>query len=189
MNDNKFELSTAVETKPGNNHQSDLVAILQEKYESLIKNLNQTNEQISQVQGEFNRQLTQLQAKKKTDEEKLQHIEALLNLEGCLINDNQSASNVRIIPVATDTISVTDTAYHLLEEIKQPLHYKEMSRMLQDRKVYIPGQDPAATLLSKITRDKRFKRTKKRGTYTLTSWHNNTPVPKSRRVKRKRKSK
>jgi hypothetical protein len=65
---------------------------------------------------------------------------------------------------------VTDAVLNLLEERRQPMHYKEIAAKLQEGNTYIPGKNPAATLLSRMNRDSRFKRTKKRGTYTLSTW-------------------
>ena len=158
--------------------------------ESFIAALKELDTSISRVQEEYSTKLDQLQVKKKQLGEALHHIEALLRFEGHYVNDSQYAdnkSNEGGIAVGT---SVTDAAFLLLEEVHQPLHYKEIAAKLLDRSVFIPGKNPEATLLSRINRDSRFKRAKKRGVYALSAWRIRSAKPKhakSRKSKKQRK--
>jgi hypothetical protein len=47
------------------------------------------------------------------------------------------------------------------------MHYREIARQLREQHVLVAGKDPAATLLSGMARDARFRRAKKRGMYRL----------------------
>jgi hypothetical protein len=145
----------------GSKTPTDMKAALLEKQADLTRGLKELDAVISRLREEYSLRLEQLQAQKKPLEDTLGHVEALLRLEGC----QDSAT-----PPIIDSASITDAAVNLLEEMHQPLHYKDMAAILQGRNIYIPGVHPAATLLSRMSRDKRFKRTRKRGTYALSTW-------------------
>ncbi|UCG84347.1 MAG: winged helix-turn-helix domain-containing protein [Dehalococcoidia bacterium] len=149
------------EQSGGSNAQTDMQDALLLKRADLTRGLKELDAVIAQLREEYTLRLEQLQAQKKPLEDALYHVEALLRFEGC---------QTSAIPPIIENISITDAAFNLLEEIQQPLHYKEIAAILQDRNIYIPGVNPAATLLSRMSRDNRFKRTKKRGTYALSTW-------------------
>ena len=138
--------------------------------ESFIAALKQLDASISRVQEEYSAKLDQLQVKKKQLGEALRHIEALLRFEGHYVNDSQCLDNKSSEGGIAVGTSLTDAAFLLLKEVHQPLHYKEIAAKLLDRSVFIPGKNPEATLLSRISRDSRFKRAKKRGVYALSTW-------------------
>lgn len=186
-NSNQTDLISPQQNQGENGHKIDLSNLLLEKREILIQQLEQINIAILQIQEELSSKLTQLQARKKPAEEALQHIEALLKLEGWSTNNTPNISANTDPHITNGALSATDAAYNLLEELHQPMHYKEMANKLQERYIYVPGKDPAATLLSKMTRDKRFKRTRKRGIYALSSWLVRTPKSKSRKLANKKK--
>ena len=155
--------------------------------ESLIIELKELDTSILRVQEEYSANLEQLQTKKKQGREALHHIEALLRFEGHYVNDSQYAENeVSKGGVAAGT-SVTDAVFGLLEEVHRPLHYKEMAAKLLDRSVFIPGKNPEATLLSRINRDSRFKRAKKRGVYALSTWRIRRVKPKRTKSRKSKK--
>jgi hypothetical protein len=160
---------------------------LEIKREIIAKELTKLNIVGSKIQEEYTRKLDELQSKKKPLEEALQHIDALLRFEGN--NDQHSNMDVHVsINIPTNTNSTpTDAAFNLFTELHQPLHYKELATKLQEKNVFIPGKDPAATLLSRISRDNRFKRTKKRGVYALSSWRMRDVKKKVSKKQKKRK--
>ena len=160
--------------------------------ESFIAALKQLDTSISRVQEEYSAKLDQLQVKKKQLGEALRHIEALLRFEGHYVNDSQCLDNKSSEGGIAVGTSLTDAAFLLLKEVHQPLHYKEIAAKLLDRSVFIPGKNPEATLLSRISRDSRFKRAKKRGVYALSTWRIRRAKPKhikSRKSKKKTKQK
>jgi len=166
-----------IESKPETNIKDSLLA----KREALLNELRELDTTASFVQQEYSAKLQELQTKRKPLEEVLYHIEALLRFEGYNVNSRQLANgdgNGADLPPET---SITNAAFSLLEELHQPLHYKEIADKLQERNVYIPGKNPAATLLSRISRDSRFKRAMKRGVYALSTWR--MPSTKRRRTK------
>jgi hypothetical protein len=122
---------------------------------------------VTAVHKEYSQRLDELQVQKRPLVEALHHIEALLRLEGHDATPSEYAGGARSSISAA--ASITDAAVSLLEELQQPLHYKDIAALLRGGNVYIPGRDPAATLLSRMSRDARFERTQ-RGTYRLSAW-------------------
>lgn len=172
-----------VASKPA---EPDVKQALMARRESLAKELESIAERISQLQAEYASNIEKLQNKRRALEEALQHVMALLRFEGCVPETRQSDN----IDKANDAepVSLTDAAYKLLGELHEPLHYKEITLKLQEKDVHIPGKDSAATLLSRISRDGRFKRTKRRGVYALSTWRIRETKRKRSSKRRKRKS-
>ena len=46
-----------------------------------------------------------------------------------------------------------DSAFEILDAAGQPIHYRVLAQRLAQDGVYVPGQDPAANLLTQMTRD------------------------------------
>lgn len=84
------------------------------------------------------------------------------------------------------SMSVADMAYEVLSNFQEPtpLHYRELAEAIMAAGKLIPGQDPAANLISHISRDERFMRVD-RGTYALAKW--GLQPAKKRRSTKKRK--
>ena len=160
--------------------ESDVKQVLIARRQSLIKDIEGVAETISQTQAEYAASLEKLQNKKRAFEEALQHVMALLRFEGCVPETHQSDNHGEVSDAKP--ISLTDAAYELLARLREPLHYKEITLKLQEKYIHFPGKDAAATLLSRISRDSRFKRTKRRGVYALSTW-------RIRETKRKKTSK
>jgi hypothetical protein len=157
------------------------------KRETLLDELKELDATIALVRQEYSAKLGELQVRKKPLEEALDHIEALLQFEGYCVNASQPNDNATGGAGVVAETSIVDATFGLLEELHQPLHYKDMAVKLQERNVYIPGKDPAATLLSRINRDNRFKRAAKRGVYGLSTWRMRNVRP--RRAKRRKTKK
>ena len=66
--------------------------------------------------------------------------------------------------------SITDYTYEILNEINKPLHYKEITKLVLNRR-NIKGITPHETLRSLIGNDSRFIRVA-RGAYALREWPN-----------------
>jgi len=150
--------------------QTDVKEALFLKRAELTRELKELDAIISEVQREYSLRLEQLLVQKKPLEDALYHVEALLRFEGPSTKDSSNIGHVSTTPAVIARTSVTDAVLNLLEELHQPMHYKHIAAKLQERNTYIPGKNPAATLLSRMSRDTRFKRTKKRGMYSLSTW-------------------
>lgn len=188
MNNDDHIEATSVEKELSSKSRMDIKQALQIKRENLTKELSELNSISSRIQEEYTRKLEELQIQKKPLEDALQHIEALLRFEGQYVNNGQVDVSANIIVQAGSNSTPNDAAFDLLTELHQPLHYKELTARLKERNVFIPGKDPAATLLSRISRDKRFKRAKKRGIYALSSWRMRDVKKKSSKKRKKKKS-
>jgi len=149
---------------------TELREALLDKLAELTRQLKELDTNISSLQKEYFLRLEPLQAQKRPLEDALQHVKALLRFEG---HYEKNVPNVVEDSATLDRVagaSLTDAAFNLFEELQQPMHYRDIATKLQERNVYVPGKDPAATLLTRMTRDNRFKRTKKRGVYILSTW-------------------
>ena len=168
-----------------NKHNVDVKAVLLVKRDNLIVELKQIDEAISQVQEEYSMNIERLQEQKKPPQEALQHVEALLKLEENTSSNRDDIKRANAA-IGTGAAYIIDATFNLLEELHQPMHYKDITSDLQERRIYIPGKDPSATLLSKMSRDSRFKRVK-RGTYALSTWRIRASKSKSTKTRKPKK--
>lgn len=159
--------ATDVTSKP------EVVQALSASRDNIIEKLGGIDQLISQKSEEINL----LQNRKRHWKEVLVHIEALLSTDSRQVGK-------QIPGKAEDSVSVTDAAFDLLQRTHSPIHYKEIARKLQSDNVYIPGKNPSATLLSRISRDERFKRGNRRGEYALSVWRIRKKSKKSERKSR-----
>jgi len=166
-NNNQPDTPCKEEVTPGT-PKPDVKQALMVRRESLAREIEAIAEVISQTQAEYNTNIEKLQTKKRTLDEALQHVLALLRFEGYVSETNPMDNLDKTNDI--EPVSLTEAAYKLLTELHEPLHYKEITLKLQQREIHIPGKDSAATLLSRINRDGRFKRTKRRGVYALSTW-------------------
>jgi hypothetical protein len=168
--DNELINHTTLSQDNGLEVETDLRKALLHKLSELTEQLKELDTNIYGLQKEYSLQLEQLQARKRPLEDARQHVEALLRFEGR--NEKNVQNIVEDSATLTDLAgtSVMDAAFNLLQELQQPMHYKDITAKLQERNAYVPGKDPAATLLTRMTRDNRFKRTRKRGVYILSTW-------------------
>jgi hypothetical protein len=155
------------------------------KRKAFLEEINNIDLAISKLKEEFAKKTQELQERKKSPEEGLQHIDALLRLDGIIVNNEGNNSLSPKKSTLNKSASITDAVFNIFEKVHKPLHYMELTLKLQEEGIYIPGKNPSATLLSRINRDERFKRTPKRGTYALCTWR--VRSGKSRRRKRAKK--
>jgi hypothetical protein len=168
--DNEIIKHTSSNQNSDSEVKTDLKEALLYKLAYLTRQVNELDANISRLQKEYYLQLEQLQAQKKPLEDALHHVKALLRFEGSYEKNITNIVEGGVIPAKVAGASVTDAAFDLLSQAHQPMHYKDIAVKLQERNTYVPGKDPAATLLTRMTRDNRFKRTKKRGVYILSTW-------------------
>jgi hypothetical protein len=164
---------------------SDMLDLLKNKRSELASKLQRYQDMISNVEKEYLVRLTQLKEEQKPLQEALQHIDALLRLSNPN-GDKLTNAGVNINPPEVVTATITDEVCRLLETVNQPMHYRDIYNKLVEKGLSISGKDAAATLLARISRDARFKRGRKRGTYALSVWRIPTAKSKSRKI-RKRK--
>ncbi len=121
-----------------------------------------------------NEEIRLLQSRRRPWQELLTHIEALLHADARHVNNRIDTRMAR-------PVSVTDAAFDVLQRTHSFTHYKEIAKKLQEKNVTIPGKNPSATLLSRISRDDRFRRGRKRGEYGLSIWRTRSGKSNTRR--------
>jgi hypothetical protein len=157
-------------SRPG----ADMKAVLTAKQADLIAQLKELDASIRRVTDEYTALLEKLQTEKRPLEDALHHVTALLRFEDQRGEGRSSDESIVLTSQARG--SITDAAASLLEERDRPMHFKDIAAALQRRNVYIRGKNPAATLLSRMCRDDRFRRTEKRGVYALSAWRTRRPL-------------
>jgi hypothetical protein len=172
------------ENQTGPDGGGEIVEVLLKKRAQLLTELRQYDASMSKLQKEYSARLNQIRETHRPVQDALDHVEALLQLEGWEKPRSLDAGGAAKRE-NSDAISCIDAAYKLLENVGQPLHYRTICGRLKEQGVYIPGKDAAATLLAKMSRDGRFKRIRKRGTYALSFWRISAAKSRSRASRRR----
>ncbi len=132
------------------NPDSEYVAVLR-KQRGRIQDL--IDELISKIEA--------LQGQRDSLEEQMHHLDALIG--------DQRATHGQPT-AAADSLAVADLVVQLLEDVHEPLHYREIERLLRERGFVVgSGKDPANTLLARYFNDPRLYRPS-RGTYAPRAW-------------------
>lgn len=177
MGENSFEA--------GMKDNADVLRVLGGKRTQFISELDRHDAELVGLQQEYSEKLARLKDEQRILQDALQHVEALLRLEGWEGQTREREDALR--PTSSDAKPYVDYAYELLEAVAQPMHYKTLYDRLIAQGVFIPGKDGAATLLTKLGRDARFKRIHKRGTYALSFWRISAARPKARGSHKKKR--
>ena len=164
-----------------------LTEILLSKRGELAQALDKADAEVIEIQAQLSKRIEEVRIRRRTLEEALGHVDALLRIEGWKENDGEEIKRGQAI--SGDAKAPTDAAYDLLSALGKPLHYRLMARQLSENGVFLAGKDPAATLLSKMSRDDRFKRAPDRGVYGLASWRMRKSSGGKRKTKPKRSRK
>lgn len=143
-------------------------ASLQAKRADVLHVLEEIDAEISEIELEFETKIEGVRGKRKHWEKVLSHIEGLLMLEHSeTIGEGEGTSTSGS---AEDTSDPLEAVHKILTDLGKPIHYKELARQLANRGIFLPGKDPAASLLTRLSRDQKFKRSPDRGVYGLASW-------------------
>ena len=146
-----------------------------------VEALERIDAEIDAIRTELNQRIDNARIQRKPIEDALGHLDALIRIEGWTDFKGDDVHHTQALGGNGKT--PIEAAYDLLSTLGKPLHYRELALQLSDRGVYLAGKDTAATLLSKMSRDDRFRRAPQRGTYGLASWQ----MPKNSVRKRKAK--
>ena len=180
MTDTRLE-TAGIEVVPV---QSEMLKeVLLGRRRELAHALDKVDAEVIQVQAQLSKRIAEARIRRRTIEEALGHVGALLRIEGWEENGGEEFN--RGLALRGNTKAPADAAYDLLSTLGKPLHYRLVALQLSENGVFLAGKDPAATLLSKMSRDDRFKRAPDRGVYGLATWR----MRKSSSGKRKAKSK
>jgi hypothetical protein len=145
---------------------TDYVAVLRRKRETVWSELEEMRDE-SRHLGD------RIQLK----EAQLRNLDELLALEQP--PTKRDASNEALPGVGR---SFLDAAADLLLREGSGLHYQELLTRLKQLGVHVPGRDPAANLITHLSRDPRFIRTG-RGEYGLEGRDHAAPVARTKRVR------
>ena len=147
---------------------------------SFVSVLEAKKREIVDELAALNRQSIEVARQISIKEGQLSNIEELLELE---VAETPGAVSERRAGFAR----FVDVAHEVLSSENGPLHYREIAKRVADRGVRVPGKDPAATLLTAMTRDVRFGRGAKRGLYGLTEWPSFQVAPRRARSQPRRR--
>ena len=131
--------------------------------------------EIADLQKSVQASLEKIDEKQKV----VEHIVRLLAIEGVGLEDFEIADYINK--------SYSGLAFELLTafDSKEPLHYRELYKIFVAKGIPVSGKDPAANLLTHISRDDRFVRVAP-GTYGLKEWGLEPIKKKTTRRKGKR---
>lgn len=154
------------ETKEGSMSSENYIDALMQKLSALKEDINKDRQHIKEL-------LEKVQAK----EEQANYIVKLLEAEDVSLSGK--------VVDGLQQKSISDLAFEKLKSFQQePVHYRKLADLIISDGKLIPGQDPAANLISHLSRDSRFVRVG-RGTYGLAEWG---LEPAKKTTSRKRKS-
>ena len=141
--------------------------------EALTNRLSILKNEISALQDEIQGLFISVEKKQK----QAQHILLLLSAEGHTVEDQdlRSLGQIQISQIVFEQMNS--------DSKKTPIHYRDLTNEIQSKGILLPGKDPAANLLSHISRDERFVRVAP-GTYGLNSWGLEPYKPRKRRRKK-----
>lgn len=150
----------------------DITGPLLIRKDILTKSIERLRKSVEALEAEFAERLNSVKAEKRAAEETLRHIDALLRTDGWTPDGGEGSE-------ASGGVDGTfiERAFDYLKGTHKPLHYKKLAEELGRQRIHIPGREAAATLLSKMHRDNRFKRFG-RGIYGLSGWRRVRSRPK-----------
>ena len=146
---------------------SEYVSVLRKKLEVL-------KEEKNKKLCEIKRLLTEIEVMQKSAESIIQ----LLRIEGVPIDSIDMQGLIQE--------SISDLAFAHLNSLseKHPVHYMDIFNGILASGKSLPGKNPAANLLTHMSRDERFIRVSS-GTYGLSEW--GIQLPKIRKQKKSRR--
>ena len=146
-------------------------------------------EVLKQWRQSLDRQLDELRGRIKPLQEEFERTQAQLALVDQLMltaDGGAAAAPAVAAPRRStrDAPSFLDVAGEILADEGVPLHYEQLYQRIVSRDIRVSGANPAANLLTHMSRDSRFVRVG-RGTYGIAG----RDTPRSRRKRRKASAK
>jgi len=116
---------------------------------------------------------------------RLGHIHALLREDMDAPSPGSAAPEVSVeVSPGPEPADPAELAFSVLEQRGgEPMHYRELARLVLERGADLAGADPAQTLVSRLVRDERFVRPFRRGWYAL-----RMHFPRARSVGKRKKT-
>ncbi len=139
-------------------------------------------EVLADIEG-LRAQASELAGRLAAKEGQLRNLDDLLSLETGNPEARQDTDATAQRTQSAKTQRFTDAAVEILAERGEPIHYLELTKLLGERGIYVPGKEPGANLIAHMLRDERFTRAPARGTYGLAAWPGmREGAPRSRRT-------
>ena len=144
--------------------------------------LEEIDSEIAELQRKLSEKIDDARRRRQPIEEALSHLDALLQIEGWAEAQEDGLHHSGFL--GSNGKAPIEAAYDLLTTLGKPLHYRELALRISESGVHLGGKDPAATLLSRMSRDDRFRRGPERGLYGLASWRMRKSSSRKRSSKR-----
>lgn len=146
---------------------SQFAKVVRERRDQLVRELEGLRSELGQL-------TTRLAIR----EGQLKNLDELLALEDERVNEQGHQATPMATPTPPSPAAANGNpgapflaaVAEVLDVKGSPIHYKDIALILSTKGVYVPGRDPAANLLSHMSRDSRFRRFD-RGTYGLQHWN------------------
>ncbi len=153
---------------------------MENKSQELIEQLQW---KLDQLKSEIQKNQLEIEHRTSVVAEKQEQVERLLKVleaEGVKIDRTELDG---IIPV-----SLAEIVSKVLRDNGEPMHYKEIARVIQESGRKIPGQNPPATIIALLHRKKDEFERLDAGIWALKEW-GKTPKPKKVKRRKTRRSK
>ena len=135
------------------------------KRASIAAHLNDLDELLATLATEYATRRREILNERRSTLEALGHVEGLMRMERIAAPSFETPPSNLV-----DKGSSLECAIQLLKGKGHEMHYRQIAETLQSLGHEIPGRDPAATLLTRMSRDPRFRRGTGRGSYALSEW-------------------
>lgn len=150
----------------------------------LVESIRAVDSEVAAIQDEMRRKMEGVQERRRPLEDALTHLDAFLRAEGWIPCDEMVCPRLE----TGRSQPAVNAAYDLLSSLGEPLHYRKLAQALADKGIHIAGKDPAAVLLTQMSRDARFQRSDERGVYGLTSWDMRRAIRRQGKARSRRKA-
>ena len=117
----------------------------------------------------LDKELVEIQSRRDHARKQAEHLRGILDLADNGSSAARSPNGNRPVEEANRAnrrIATADDVVALLRELGEPMHYKEIHRLIKERGFHISGKGNADTLLARYFNEPRLERVS-RGTYAL----------------------
>lgn len=138
------------------------ISAYKNRLQELVKKRSRLEEEIATIQKYL--ELAETLYRVEADKAKL------VSLSSQIITDDKGVRPLPVMDVTDQSreillgrskyvgMSVSEAAYHILREIKHPMHAKELIQRLIEGGMQIKGKTPLTSVATSLKRDKRFRK-------------------------------
>lgn len=162
---------------------TEFVTVLRARRNELKQAIELGQQELAHLRSEFKRHESEMSDRLELLEKESQYVEGLLVL--------RDGSGMELVQggdgEGQPARSVQDIVHAMLQREGEGLHYSEIVKRLAASGILLGGANAGATLISRLTGDKRFARPKARGVYALREWNPNASDVGTRKRRKARK--